>query len=155
MRLTPELVVRVAPYHGAPRPITPGLRASADADYDAAVGEILARRPENGEVWVFAYGSLIWKPCFDHVEQRIARAEGWHRSFCLGWDRRFRGSPERPGLMMALDEGGECEGVAYRLPADAIEANLGSLFRREMPIMPSPFPARWIDVATDSGQRAA
>ena len=53
--------------------------------------------------------------------------------------------------MMALDQGGQCKGVAYRLPPDAVEANLGRLFRREMPIMPSPLPARWIGVATDAG----
>ena len=98
----------------------PSFRLASDADHDGAVGDILAGKPDNGEVWIFAYGSLIWKPAFDFVEQRIGHLHGWHRSFCLGWDRRFRGSTERPGLMMALDRGGECEGVAYRLPPQSV-----------------------------------
>jgi len=102
-------------------------------------------------VWVFAYGSLIWNPACAIVEQRVAVAHGWHRAFCLGWDRWFRGSDEWPGLMLALDRGGTCNGVAQRLPADAVEANLGKLLRREMPFRPSPFPPRWLNVETIAG----
>ena len=93
---------------------------------------LLAAGPESGEVWVFAYGSLIWKPACDIAEQRVAVAHGWHRAFCLGWDRWFRGNPDGPGLMLALDRGGTCDGVAQRLPADAVEPELRKLLRREM-----------------------
>ena len=81
----------------------------------------MAGAPEGG-FWVFAYGSLIWKPDFDFIERRLALARGWRRIFCLGWDYRFRGNREQPGLMLALDRGGQCAGVAYRLPDGAAQA---------------------------------
>jgi glutathione-specific gamma-glutamylcyclotransferase len=125
----------------------PGFRPATDEDYEELVDRLAAEAPV-GEFWVFAYGSLIWKPAFETVERRVALARGWHRSFCLGWDRRFRGNSEQPGLMMALDRGGQCKGVVYRLPADRTEENLHSLVRREMSMVPSAFPPRWINVAT-------
>lgn len=127
-----------------------GYRPATDNDYDATVAEIMAAVPVDA-FWVFAYGSLIWNPAFDFVEQRIARAHGWHRAFCLGWDYRFRGNREQPGLMLALDRGGQCKGVAYRLPEDAIKRNMDRLIRREMSMVPSAFPARWITVETSEG----
>ena len=139
MRLTPELVSQVARHVDDPGPV-PGRSYATDADYEAVLRALLAGRPPSGEVWVFAYGSLIWKPACDIVERRVAVVRGWHRSFCLGWDRRFRGTKERPGLMLALDRGGACKGVVQRLPPDAVEANLGRLLRREMLIRQSPFP---------------
>jgi cation transport protein ChaC len=152
MRLTPDLVALVAPDAGGePSPMRPGFRRASDADHDGAVRDILAGKPTTGEVWIFAYGSLIWKPAFDFVEQRIGHVHGWHRSFCLGWDRRFRGSTDRPGLMLALDRGGECKGVAFRLPPQAIDANLAKVVRREMVVIPSSLPARWVSVKTDHG----
>jgi len=150
MRLTHQLVSRVAGPTPDPGPV-PGRMYATDADYRAAQRELLAARPANGEVWVFAYGSLIWKPACAIVEERVAVLRGWHRSFCLGWDRRYRGSNERPGLMLALDRGGACEGIVQRLPPDAVEANLDKLLRREIVTRPSPFPPRWVDVETGSG----
>ena len=96
---------------------------------------------------MFAYGSLIWKPACEFVEIRTGLLRGWHRAFCLGWNTRWRGSVENPGLMLALDRGGVCKGVLYRLPPDAVEANLELLCRREMGFKPSPFPPRWVQVA--------
>lgn len=128
-----------------------GFRPATDADYDELVATLAAGAPADA-FWVFAYGSLIWKPEFETVERRVARAHGWHRSFCLGWDRRFRGNTEQPGLMLALDRGGQCTGVAFRLPEGRIEENLHRLVRREMSMVPSAFPARWIDVATEAGR---
>lgn len=154
MRLTRELVGRVAPFTGLKRPLAKGFRVASDADYEAIVSKTLEQEGCPKEVWIFAYGSLIWKPCFEHVEKQIALLEGWSRSFCLGWDRRFRGSPDRPGLMMALDRGGACTGVAYRLPPNAIAENLDLLFRREMPHRVDghhPLPAKWIDATTSDG----
>src|SRR5215472_13752677 len=106
MRLTPELVDRVARVDGSP---SPPFTAPSDADYEETVRAILASAPSADEVWVFAYGSLIWKPACDFVQQRIGVARGWHRSFCLGWDRWFRGSDRQPGLMLSLDHGGQCK----------------------------------------------
>ena len=146
MRLTRELVESVARVDSSPPLPFP---APTDADYEEAVRTLLAAAPSPDEVWLFAYGSLIWKPACDHVERRIGVAHGWHRAFCLGWDRWFRGCDERPGLMLSLDRGGQCKGVAYRLPPDAVEANLGKLLRREMRAKPAAHSPRWVTVHTD------
>ena len=151
MRLSQAHVARLAREIADPGlHLLPGFVAATDADYDRVVEEIIAGAPADG-FWVFAYGSLIWNPDFDHVDRRTALARGWRRRFCLGWDYRWRGNREQPGLMLALDRGGQCEGVVYRLPDEAIRANMHRLIRREMSMVPSAFPARWIDVATPQG----
>lgn len=155
MRLTEAHVARLARTIADPGPQQfPGRRTATDADYEVEVARILAGAPA-GDFWVFAYGSLIWNPDFDHVERRLAVAHGWRRTFCLGWDHRFRGNPDQPGLMLALDRGGQCAGVAYRLPADAIKPNMDRLIRREMSMVPTAFPARWIDLRTPLGHLRA
>ena len=148
MRLTRELVDRVIRVEVAPPLPFPAL---SDAEYDAAVRALIAGAPAPDEVWLFAYGSLIWKPACDVVEQRIGTARGWHRRFCLGWDRWFRGCDERPGLMLSLDRGGQCKGVAYRLPPDAVEANLGRLLRREMRVKTRAHAPRWLTIRAEDG----
>lgn len=131
-----------------------GFRPATDEDYAQIVAEMLATRPE-GPFWLFGYGSLIWKPetAFEVAEQAVAR--GWHRRFCLGWDFRYRGSPETPGIMLALDRGGQCRGMVYRLPEAGLEAELHKLIRREMSMVPSAFPWRFIDVVAVDGPRRA
>jgi cation transport protein ChaC len=83
-------------------------------------------------MWVFAYGSLIWRPGFDHAGRHHALLHGWHRDFCL-WSHRYRGTPERPGLVLGLDRGGACHGVAFRVPGDEAGAVLRYLDDRELP----------------------
>lgn len=151
MRLTTAHVARV--HRDVPDPgpqLHPGYRIATPEDYAQVVGDILATRPP-GPFWLFAYGSLIWKPETAFVESRQAVARGWHRRFCLGWDYRFRGSRETPGLMLALDRGGQCRGMLYRLPEATLRAELDKLVYREMSTVPSPFPWRWIDVVTSEG----
>jgi cation transport protein ChaC len=81
--------------------------------------------------WVFGYGSLIWDPevDFDHAE--LGRLHGFHRRFCIG-STRFRGTPERPGVVLGLDRGGSCIGVAYRLRPDTLRASIERLYEREL-----------------------
>lgn len=134
--------------------VFPGLRPATDTDFDEVVAKIIDGAPKDG-FWAFAYGSLIWNPAFDFVEERIALARGWRRSFCLGWDYRFRGNSEQPGLMMALDRGGQCTGVVYRLADEGLKANMDKLIRREMSMVPSAFPPRWIKVETVGGPLTA
>ena len=116
-------------------------------DYQRVMGELLGGMTEGAAFWIFAYGSLIWKPACEVVELRTGILRGWHRAFCLGWNTRFRGSESAPGLMLALDHGGACKGVLYRLPNEAVEANLHKLLEREMGFKPASFPPRWVTVA--------
>ncbi len=83
------------------------------------------------EVWVFGYGSLMWRPGFDFAERRIALLRGYHRHFCV-WSHRYRGSPKVPGLVLGLDHGGSCRGVAYRITPAQAESVLAYLHEREM-----------------------
>jgi cation transport protein ChaC len=155
MRLTDAHVARLARAMPDPGPrMLPGYRPATDSDYQDIVTRLVAETPDEG-FWVFAYGSLIWNPAFDFVEKRVALARGWHRSFCLGWDYRFRGNADQPGLMLALDRGGQCRGVAFRLAEAELKPNLDRLIRREMSMVPSAFPARWIKVSTPEGRLSA
>ena len=121
LSLTAEHVARVhqtLPDRGVP----PGQDLHNDADYADWLVRILARHPAPDQpTALFAYGSLIWKPEIVHVAEAEATARGWHRAFCLRM-LRFRGTPEQPGLMMALDRGGMCKGVLYTLPQEDLPA---------------------------------
>jgi glutathione-specific gamma-glutamylcyclotransferase len=151
MRLTEAHVARIRCEDNSEEGPPAGLTEATDADYESFVSDILAAEPDAAEVWVFAYGSLVWKPACAFIEMRTGLLRGWHRSFCLGWNTRWRGSVGNPGLMLALDRGGQCSGVLYRLPPGAIEANLELLCRREMSHKPSSFPPRWVSVASPEG----
>ncbi len=85
-----------------------------------------------GSLWVFAYGSLIWRPGFAHAGAHPALLRGFHRSFCL-WSHRYRGTPEAPGLVLGLDRGGACRGVAFRVPGGSAAEVLRYLDDRELP----------------------
>ncbi len=153
MRLTPELAAYPARLEGdrVPAPYPEDRRPATEQDHAVINAELLAGREPGAPVWVFAYGSLIWNPGFAFAEHRRARLPGWHRGFCLGWDRWFRGAAERPGLMLALDRGGACTGVVYRLVEEELDATLLDLARREVRLMPSVYRARWMPVATAAG----
>jgi glutathione-specific gamma-glutamylcyclotransferase len=145
MRLTPELVARVSRQVADPGPMPDQIEPS-EQQVAATVHAIISEAASSEAIWFFAFGSLIWKPACDVVERRVALARGWHRAFCFGWDTRYRGNKDAPGLMLSLDRGGTCKGVAFRLPSDAIESNLEKLVRRE-----PPFPPRWLDLKTEEG----
>lgn len=83
------------------------------------------------DLWVFAYGSLMWDPAFHFTEVRRANLEGYHRRFCLK-SEFGRGTPERPGLMAGLDSGGTCNGLVFRIAADMLKEESKVLWRREM-----------------------
>ncbi|MDE1172150.1 MAG: gamma-glutamylcyclotransferase [Parvibaculaceae bacterium] len=120
----------------------PNLRLLSDAERAASLRMTLDTRPP-GSIWLFAYGSLIWNPTIRSAEQCIARIEGWHRTFCLS-TIAGRGSVDRPGLVLALDAGGTCQGVAYRLAETEAESELALLWRREM--VTAAYIPRWIDI---------
>lgn len=85
------------------------------------------------DLWVFGYGSLLWNPGFAVAEQRVARLVDWRRSFCMS-SIHHRGTPEAPGLVLALDqaEGAVCHGLAFRVAAAEAEATLTYLRAREL-----------------------
>jgi cation transport protein ChaC len=82
--------------------------------------------------WVFAYGSLIWHPDFEYAERHLVRVHGYHRAFCIS-STRYRGTPESPGVVLGLDRGGSCHGVAYRIRPGEEEQVVEGLYQREMP----------------------
>jgi glutathione-specific gamma-glutamylcyclotransferase len=82
------------------------------------------------DLWVFGYGSLIWRPGFDFVERVPARVLGLHRSLCV-YSFVHRGTPEKPGLVLGLDRGGACRGIAYRVAAKNRAPTLAYLRARE------------------------
>lgn len=101
-----------------------------------------------GDIWIFGYGSLIWRPEFEHTEARLAVVHGYHRSLCL-WSRINRGTPELPGLVLGLDRGGSCKGMAYRLDAKTIPEIFPRLWEREMPS--GAYEPRWLSCGTPHG----
>ena len=133
----------------------PGVELHNDTDYAEWVEKIIRTHPAPDlPTQLFAYGSLIWKAELTHLAEEPALARGRHRSFCLRMTR-FRGTPEQPGLMMALDRGGQCRGVIYELPAEALDAQLDRLFRREFTVKPINSMPRWLRVETAAGSRWA
>lgn len=109
----------------------------------------MAGRSEGQDVWVFAYGSLIWNPAFHYAERRLGRIWGYHRRFCL-WTQLGRGTVEKPGLMLGLDRGGSCQGLFYRIAAPAVEEELTLIWRREM--ITAAYSPTWVSGRTDAGE---
>lgn len=93
-----------------------------------------------GDLWVFGYGSLMWRPGFEHAERQQALLRGRHRRLCV-WSWHHRGLQHAPGLVMGLDRGGSCIGAAYRVPAPEARAAFDYLAAREM-VTPVYVPTR-------------
>jgi len=100
------------------------------------------------DIYVFGYGSLIWNPCMHHSGRIAGMVRGFHRRFCL-WSNVYRGTPENPGLVLALDRGGACRGMLYRLTADVAYKELTLLWRREM--FGGSYVAKWLKANTEDG----
>jgi len=93
--------------------------------------EIASRtKPARDDLWVFGYGSLMWRPGFEFIEQVPARLIGEHRALCV-YSFDHRGTPEKPGLVLGLDRGGACRGVAFRVVAKRREQTIEYLRSRE------------------------
>ncbi|WP_199541700.1 gamma-glutamylcyclotransferase [Paraburkholderia kururiensis] len=114
----------------------PSLGASrllTDEELRASLDCTLQQWDGQSDLWLFGYGSLIWNPGLPTVESVRSRVHGYHRGLYL-WSRVNRGTPEQPGLVLALDRGGSCQGMAFRLAATGVMPHLEALWRREMPM---------------------
>ena len=114
--------------------------------------KVLADWGGHEDLWVFGYGSLIWKPEFDYVERRPARVNGWHRALKM-WSRVNRGTPDCPGLVLGLLTGGSCQGVAFRIPRADVPEVLVRLWAREM--VTGVYDPRWLTCHTPHGPVSA
>jgi cation transport protein ChaC len=131
----------------ARRAMPPGTPVLSDHEIEADLDTALAQHT-HGDVWLFGYGSLMWNPAIDFAESRAASVHGWHRRFCL-WLHGGRGSPENPGLMLALDRGGRCAGLLFRIPAAAARDELLLAWRREL--FTGAYHSRWVTAITTNG----
>lgn len=116
---------------------------------EASLNQALLRYSPGEEAWIFAYGSLMWNPALEFAEAQPCKVDGWRRSFCF-WTPLGRGTPELPGLMLALEDGGDCEGIAYRLAPDQVRSELAILWNREM--LSGVYQARWVPTKLRDGR---
>jgi len=128
---------------------TPGLNNRlSDAERQASLRTAMKDAASGEPVWIFGYGSLMWNPAFHFAEKRGGLVHGYHRRFCM-WIAGGRGTPEVPGLMLALDRGGSCRGMAFRIAPDQVDEELDIIWSREMG--GGSYRARWVNVRTDRG----
>lgn len=127
----------------------PGLDWWPEERIESSMQSMLASRPPQEPIWVFAYGSLIWNPLFQFAESCPATLPGWRRSFCI---HLFvgRACSTRPGRMMALAAGGLTEGLALRLSEDCVEEELRVIWRREM--VGGAYRPTWTRVTLSDGR---
>jgi cation transport protein ChaC len=130
----------------------PEMKFRSEAEMAALLEKALAEHPPEQDLTIFGYGSLIWNPAFHFVSKMPATLHGWHRRFCLKL-MTGRGTRELPGLMLALDHGGACKGVAFRIAAAQAAEELGILWRREM--YGGAYHARWVRLKTEEGEKRA
>jgi glutathione-specific gamma-glutamylcyclotransferase len=130
----------------------PRWRMLEDPDLDLLAERLTQGRPR--PIPIFAYGSLIWNPGFAVQARRRATAMGWHRSFSIPLDH-FRGTPERPGLMLALAPGGQCDGLVLDIMPGTEVQSLRDILRRELVAHELANNACWITVDTDRGREEA
>jgi glutathione-specific gamma-glutamylcyclotransferase len=128
------------------------LQVLSEAQLQASIDKTLQRQKPGSDIWLFAYGSLIWNPIFRFVERRIGTVYGLHRRFCLQAPLG-RGTPEKPGLVLALERGGSCRGVVYRIAAADVTSELLLLWRREMVV--GSYVPRWVRVFDGTQQLEA
>lgn len=152
LHLTPELVARTLRFVAEEGP-EPNWTPVSPKKLDE-----LVRRVEEGageeEIWVFAYGSLMWNPGFEVAGTENAIAYGWHRAFSLKIER-LRATSEAPGLMLALQPGGSCSGLILKIPCATKEEDLRKLLAREIRYAEVCDMVRWITVRTRTGTRRA
>ena len=137
--------MNAAPDTTAPHPFA----TLDDAARDASLDRMLVGWDGQVPVWVFGYGSLIWHPEFPFDFKARGRVHGYHRSLCL-WSRIYRGTPEKPGLVLGLEPGGSVQGVAFRIPAPEAREHLRVLWKREL--FTGSYVPRWLEVRMEGDE---
>lgn len=132
-----------------PPPIGEG-RLLTEDELAASLAHTLLDWDGKQDLWLFGYGSLIWNPGLPTIDAVCGKVHGYHRGLYL-WSRVNRGTPEQPGLVLALDRGGSCTGIAFRLAGPTALPHLETLWKREMP-MGSYRPA-WLPCSLSNGKR--
>ncbi len=122
-------------------------RRNSPASREAALARLGSARRD---LWLFGYGSLIWNPGLPTVEAVPAKVHGFHRGLYL-WSRVNRGTPEQPGLVLALDRGGSCTGMAFRLSAEGAMPHIDTLWKREMAM--GSYRVAWLPCFLADGRR--
>lgn len=135
-----------------PTPAAQQFKTLSASELEQSMLSSLNHWDQQSDLWLFAYGSLIWRPEFDFIEQRPATLHGYHRSLCL-WSRINRGTPETPGVVFALDQGGKCEGVAYKVAADQVKRIFPPLWQREMPS--GAYNPEWVECHSSASSISA
>ena len=133
--------------HPAPPPANTFLRWTEQERLASLETALKDWRPGQ-DLWIFGYGSLIWRPEFEFVEQRAASLEGYHRSLCL-WSRINRGTPETPGLVFGLEQTGVCQGMVFKIAGQNVEQTFDAVWKREMGT--GAYLPSWLTCATPLG----
>ena len=134
-----------------PKPVDqpdPGTRELTDEQLAASLDRALAGF-RGSTAWLFAYGSLLWDPDAETRHWCVAKVHGYHRRFCL-WQFGYRGTRERPNLMMALEPGGACTGIVHRITGPELRDRLWDFWDRE--VRGNGYLPRWITAQTANGR---
>ena len=125
------------------------ISAAGAALWLAEMGGVIQAGEPGQDLWVFGYGSLMWRPGFDYVERQLAWLRGYHRALCI-YSHVHRGTPERPGLVLGLDRGGSCRGAAFRVDAAKAEPTIAYLRGREQ--VTTVYVERRVRIRLDDGR---
>jgi cation transport protein ChaC len=117
-----------------------------DDERHALIEKAIDESPSRENFYVFGYGSLIWNPAMHVADSKKALLHGYHRNFCF-WSKLGRGTEQSPGLMLGLEPGSFCTGIAYRIEPDLIESEIEILFRREM--ISYAYKPTWVSVESE------
>jgi len=132
------------------RESNPQVPVWTDSQLDESLEQTLVEAPSRKNIWVFGYGSLLWNPVIDIVQKKTGTVYGYRRRFCMVAPTG-RGTREAPGLVLALDAGGCCQGIALKVRPGRVREELSLLWRREMVV--GSYTPKWVTMYSKTGQQ--